>query len=157
VPGARWGMARNVEFLSSWVGHMIKPFVVEGVVTTEYPNQSLPGVLHRLLTDSPSFAIWVNDQYTPLEHHNFAALDPAAVRWLIKGCMGLFALLVVWACRTPTARRTGWQMAAEFSLVVLGMLLFSERTWKHHCVTLMLPFGVIAYYLSVCRPGPGLR
>ena len=30
----------------------------------------------------------------------------------------------------------------EFSVVVLGMLLFCERTWKHHCVTLLLPFTV---------------
>src|SRR5438876_10301938 len=37
------------------------------------------------------------------------------------------------------------------------MLLFSERTWKHHCVTLVLPFAVIAYYLAACRPGPRLR
>src|ERR1700756_553587 len=29
------------------------------------------------------------------------------------------------------------------------MLLFSERTWKHHCVTLALPFAVISYYLCV--------
>ena len=37
------------------------------------------------------------------------------------------------------------------------MLLFSERTWKHHCVTLMLPFAVLCYYLAACRPGPWLR
>ena len=41
--------------------------------------------------------------------------------------------------------------------VVLGMLLFSERTWKHHCVTLMLPFAVLAYYLATCPPRPLLR
>ena len=28
------------------------------------------------------------------------------------------------------------------------MLLFSERTWKHHCVVLLLPFAVPAYVLS---------
>ena len=28
------------------------------------------------------------------------------------------------------------------------MLLFSERTWKHHCVTLLLPFVVICFGLS---------
>ncbi len=37
-------------------------------------------------------------------------------------------------------------------MIVLGMLLFSERTWKHHCVTLMLPFGVLCYYLATYRP-----
>jgi alpha-1,2-mannosyltransferase len=39
-------------------------------------------------------------------------------------------------------------MLAEWSVVILGMLLFCERTWKHHCVTLLLPFGVIAYCIS---------
>jgi hypothetical protein len=50
-----------------------------------------------------------------------------------------------------------WPLAAEFSLIVLGMLLFSERTWKHHCVTLVLPCAVILYYLAVERPHPTLR
>ena len=37
------------------------------------------------------------------------------------------------------------------------MLLFSERTWKHHCVTLLLPFSVVVYYLAVYSLGPLLR
>jgi hypothetical protein len=40
------------------------------------------------------------------------------------------------------------RFAAECSLIVLGMLLFSERTWKHHAVTLLFPFAVIAYALT---------
>jgi alpha-1,2-mannosyltransferase len=60
-------------------------------------------------------------------------------------------------CRTPLAPRRNWRLAAEFSLVALGMLLFSERTWKHHCVTILLPFAVFTYYLAVIRPGPILR
>jgi alpha-1,2-mannosyltransferase len=40
--------------------------------------------------------------------------------------------------------------------VLLGMLIFSERTWKHHCVTFLAPFAVLSYYLAVCRPGRGL-
>jgi lipopolysaccharide export LptBFGC system permease protein LptF len=43
-------------------------------------------------------------------------------------------------------------LAAEFSIVILGMLLFSERTWKHHCVTFLLPFTVLAYCLSAYWP-----
>src|SRR5204863_9373742 len=39
------------------------------------------------------------------------------------------------------------------SLVLIGMLLFSERTWKHHCVTLLVPFSVLAYYLAT-QPSP---
>jgi hypothetical protein len=37
------------------------------------------------------------------------------------------------------------------------MLLFSERTWKHHCVTLLLPFSVLVYYLACCNPGPRMK
>jgi hypothetical protein len=71
--------------------------------------------------------------------------------------MGLFALMVVWVCRTPTMPREGWRLGAEFSIVLLGMLLFSERTWKHHCVTLLVPFAVICYYLATAAPSKGLR
>ena len=59
-------------------------------------------------------------------------------------------------CRTPARTGLGWRLAAEFSLVVLGMLIFSERTWKHHCVVLILPFSVLSYYLATCQPGPWL-
>jgi hypothetical protein len=48
-------------------------------------------------------------------------------------------------------------LSAEFGLVLVGMLLFSERTWKHHCVMLVVPFAVLCYYLSACSPGPVLR
>ncbi|HKB35161.1 MAG TPA: hypothetical protein VKD72_01825, partial [Gemmataceae bacterium] len=83
---------------------------------------------------------------------------PAVARWLVKGCMLLFAGVVAWSCRTSFAEQpVSWRWAAEFSIVVLGMLLFSERTWKHHCVTLLLPFGVLCYYLAACRPGPALK
>ncbi len=46
---------------------------------------------------------------------------------------------------------------AEFSVIVLGMLLFNERTWKHHAVVLLLPFGVLAYCLSALRWSRGMR
>ena len=157
IPSLRFGMEKNAEYLGGWIDRMVKPFVVRGEVWSEHNNQSLPGLAARLLTHSASFSTYIGDQYTPLEYHNLFSLDPAVARWVVKGFMGLFVLLVVWVCRTPTADRAGWRMAAEFSLIVLGMLLFSERTWKHHCVTLLLPFAVLGYYLSAFRPGPALR
>jgi alpha-1,2-mannosyltransferase len=157
VPGAALGFGWNAQLLASWTERMVKPFVVDGFITSEHHNQSLPGLLSRTLTESPSFSTYVDDQHTPLEYHNLLTLDPDLVRWLLKGCMGLFALLIIWCCRTPARPRVGWRLAAEYSLVLIGMLLFSERTWKHHCVTLLLPFAVLTYYLAVCRPGPMLR
>jgi hypothetical protein len=157
VPAALLGQERNAQLFGQWFHQMVTPFVEKGVVTPEHNNQSLPGMLSRLLTHSPSFSTYVNDVYTPLEYHNFANLNAEQVKWLLKGAMGLFALAVVFACRTPTQPRESWRLAAEFSLVLLGMLLFSERTWKHHCVTLMLPFAVVVYYLQEVRTSWRMR
>jgi alpha-1,2-mannosyltransferase len=172
VPGFFLGMDHNFELLSSWEKQMIEPFVVNGVVASEHSNQSLPGLAYRLFTHSPStskfdFGIW---GYTPLEYSNWADLNPRTVQWILKACMAAFVILVIWTCRTSVAsgpslvaseRETAaaghWRLAAEFSLVLLGMLLFSERTWKHHCVTLVLPFAVILYSLAVERLKPLLR
>src|SRR5262249_46601030 len=78
-----------------------------------------------------------------------------AAWWVVKGLTAAFALAVVFLCRWPVTRdpasRRGWAFAAECSLVVLGMLLFSERTWKHHGGTLLLPCAVLAY----CPFAPG--
>ena len=157
VPALVMGWDRNQQHLVSWYYDMVHPFVIEGKVTSEHNNQSLPGLVARLATHSPSFSTYVNDRYTPTHYDNLLDLPSEAARWLVKGCMGLFALMVVWICRTPTTPREGWRLSAEFSIVLLGMLLFSERTWKHHCVTLVLPFAVVCYYVAACSPGKGLR
>jgi hypothetical protein len=133
---------------------MVTPFVLKATVTSEHPNQSLPGLVFRLTTHSPSF---LDGNGEPLRYDNLASLSPESAAWIIKGCMAAFAALIVWSCRAPTTGRQGYRLAAEFSLIILGMLLFSERTWKHHCVTLLLPFAVLSYYLAIYRPGTGLR
>jgi len=156
VPSLRLGFAENQRQLVSWYEEMVRPFVIEGKVTSDHPNQSLPGLVYRLVTASPSFSTYVDNVYTPTEYDNVLSLEPAYARWLIKGCMALFALAVVATCRTPYTTRQGWRLSAEYSLIVVGMLLFSERTWKHHCVTLLLPFAVVCYYVTACRPSKTL-
>ncbi len=148
VPAIDLGWAKNLELLRSWVDQMVTPYVVGGVVTSERANQSLPGLLFRLLTVSPSATVYVNDGVVPSEYHNLLALDPSVVKWLVKAAMVGFVGLVVWCCRTPTKPRGGWRLAAEYSLIAVGMLLFSERTWKHHCVTLVLPMAVLCHRLA---------
>ena len=143
VPAARLGMDANLEQLGSWYGVMVKPFLEEGKATSEHINQSLPGTLFRLASRSPSFVVFVKDKETPARYDNLLSLPPATVKAIVKGCMLGFVLLVVLACHAR--RRDGWQAAAEYGMIFLGMLLFSERTWKHHAVTLALPFAVLAY------------
>jgi hypothetical protein len=151
IPALRLGWDDNQRQLASWYRGMVHPFVVEGKVTSEHHNQSIPGLVARLATHSPSFSTYVNDVYTPTRYDNLLELSQDQTRWLVKGCLGLFALVIVWTCRTPARERQGWPLAAECGLIVLGMLLFSERTWKHHAVTLALPFAVLAYALAQQR------
>src|SRR5207237_610145 len=76
---------------------------------------------------------------------NLVAWSPAVVSTFIKGLalalVGLLALL----CRTPAGRRTNPRLLGEFALVVLTMLFISERSWKHHYVTVLLPYTYLAY------------
>src|SRR5262249_24956563 len=54
VPGLFLGMGRNTQLLVSWYDCMVKPYVVSGEVTTDHLNQSLPGLIYRWFTESPS-------------------------------------------------------------------------------------------------------
>jgi hypothetical protein len=148
IPGFALGWSENWELLSSWVRQMILPYVFGGVVTSDHPNQSLPGLVYRLLTLSPSFSTYVNDVYTPVEYHNWLSWSQASAAAIVKLAMAAFVVIVVVSCRTPLARRTGWRLTAECAVILLGMLLFSERTWKHHCVTLAVPFAVLSHRLA---------
>lgn len=149
VPGLVFGQARNLELLGSWSNVMIKPFMSGEIAYSEYFNQSLPGLFARLLTDSPSDTEWIDNRIqVAVSHHNFATLSRGEFKGLLLGCMAIFGVLVMAVCRTPTTQRRGWRFAAEAGIILLGMLLFSERTWKHHCVSLCVPLAVIAYRLA---------
>ncbi len=162
IPSSVLGLERNWQLLHSWFDGMVRPFVVEGQVTSEHPNQSLPGFLYRMLSHEPSFMAYVNNRPTPTEYHHWIDLGRENVRWLVKGCMAAFAGLILWLSRSPIGSgsaedvrrvRQGWRITAEASIIVLGMLLFSERTWKHHATTLVLPYTVLAYWLTRMPPG----
>lgn len=149
VPSVYFGPSRNAELLGSWGNLMVKPFLSGQIAYPEYFNQSIPGLVARLLTDSPSDTEWVEHrEQIPVAYHNLATLGPIAVKAIMLGCMALFSAVVVLVCRTPSAQRCGWRFAAEAGIVLLGMLLFSERTWKHHCVTLCVPLAVLCYRLA---------
>jgi hypothetical protein len=149
VPAAAFGWERNAELHESWYELMVERPVLRGEVTSEHPNQAVPGFVYRLLTESPSFVVYPNNIPTPAEYHNLLDVGRPAAWWVVKGLMAAFAVAVVVLCRNPRGVRQGWPFAAECALILLGMLLFSERTWKHHAVILLLPFAVLTYALFV--------
>ena len=151
APAAVLGWDRNLEALVAWFEGMILPYVVGGQITSEYANQSLPGVMARLLTHAPSVSTYVNDVSTPLEYHNFFDWPIAYVKHLTKLAMLAFAVVVVWCCRASRPR-VGAAWLAEFGLICVGMLAFSERTWKHHCVVFAVPFAALAWAAACGTP-----
>ncbi len=155
--GRLLGWDANQQQLVGWYVEMVYPFVVEGKVTSEHNNQSLPGLVSRLATHSPSFTTYVKDEktgqdvQTPTEYDNFLERHPtsALAGERLHGPVRPGGDLAL-----PDADAAARRMAAErgVRLILIGMLLFSERTWKHHCVTLVLPFAVLCYHLAT-QPG----
>ena len=152
-PGLYFGWQQNLDNLTGWYDGMIRPFVEKYEVTSEHPNQSLPGLLERMLRHRPSSTVWDENQqvFVPTEFHNFVDLPRPVVSGITKGALLLFTLATVLWMRRSKFDRTDWRWGAEFAVIVLGMLLFSERTWKHHAVVLLVPFAVL------CHQGSGFR
>ncbi|MFM1802976.1 MAG: hypothetical protein RJA81_2328 [Planctomycetota bacterium] len=130
------------ECLGSWWHRIISPYVSGGVVGDLEINQSMVGVFNRLmvLDETPG-------RYGSTLKLNIVNWDPQFVARILKvlslGWLGMMFLF----CRTRTDRRDDPRLLGEFSLVVLTMLFVSERSWKHHYVTLLLPLSYLAYRL----------
>lgn len=154
VPGLFLGFERNATLLQSWYGTMVQPFV-QGKVQAEIANQSLPGVAHGFFTGVPlpEEENAENDGKSSKRRGTLVDLGPPAASWMVRGCQGLFMLAVVLLARAPAVgTRHGVRVAAEFAFIALGMLLFSERTWKHHATTTLLPFAAVIGFWVFHRP-----
>ena len=144
VPSLFLGPGFNGVCLGTWWQHILSPYVSNDAVGDQEINQSMVGVLSRLFTESARVG-----RYARMLKVNVAALDPklvvTAIKLLSLGLVGLLA----WLCRTRTARRDDPRLLGEFSLVVLTMLFVSERSWKHHYVTLLLPYTYLSYRVGM--------
>lgn len=149
VPSLIIGPGFNAECLGTWWYRMLSPFLTSGATSPQEINQSMVGVLTRLLTATKTG----DGRYDVHIALNLVSWPPAVVGMLVKGLsVGLLILLAVF-CRTRTERRDDPRLIGEFSLVVLTMLFLSERSWKHHFVTLLLPYT----YLMAQFAFSGLR
>jgi hypothetical protein len=153
VPGAIIGPSFNGECLGMWWSRMVMPFVREGATSPQESNQSLVGVISRLLT-SP---IHGPGPYAVDLDVNIASLPPAAVRVMIKVVTAALVVLLATFCRTRTSDRRDPRLLGEFALVVLTMLFVSERSWKHHYVTVLLPITYLVSEYFSPRVGPRAR
>jgi alpha-1,2-mannosyltransferase len=115
------------------------------VVSVQEVNQSMVGVLTRLLTAAKVGT----GRYNLHLAVNVVSWPPGLVSLLIKGlAVGLVGLLAFF-CRTKADRRNDPRLMGEFALVVLTMLFVSERSWKHHFVTVLLPYTYLMYRVGM--------
>lgn len=142
VPVVVLGPDLASQCLGSWWHRIISPYVSGGVVGDLEINQSMVGVVNRLLVldETPG-------RYGSTLKLNVVNWNPQFVARIVKVLsIGWVALLFA-LCRTRTDRRDDPRLLGEFSLVVLTMLFVSERSWKHHYVTLLLPITYLTYRL----------
>ncbi len=136
APSMVIGPAFNGECLGTWWNHMITPFVLKGATSSQEMNQSFSGVISRLFTElTPG-----PGRYQVHFDLNVASWPPWVVSWLIKGLAVVMVGMLALFCRTPTANRKDPRILGEIALVVLTMLFVSERSWKHHYVTVLIPY-----------------
>ncbi len=148
VPSLIIGPQFNGACLGMWWHRMLSPYLTRGVVGDQEMNQSMVGVLTRLSTAPRGV---VGPYARKLVGLNIVTWAPRMVIILVKMLsLGLVALLAV-LCRTRTLRRTDPRLLGEFALIVLTMLFVSERSWKHHYVTLLLPYSYLMYEFALAR------
>ncbi|HWL91979.1 MAG TPA: glycosyltransferase family 87 protein [Phycisphaerae bacterium] len=153
IPGLVLGFDKNWEYLRSWFDMLVAPFAIHGYAAHEPANQSLFGVAMRLLGNAGLLKI----EDMPVELAFQSGMEDMArpatsLGRLLKPAITLPVLAALaFFCRTKTPDRRDVRRLLEFSLVLLAMLLLSERTWKHHATTLPIVF-VAVWYALTCRP-----
>jgi len=148
------GPRHHLDLVAAWWQQMVAPYASGAeltVVQTEQINQSMLGVLARLLTDS--IAIRARPPIFPGDVSiNFVSLSQGELRLCLAACTILVLAVVACCSRTPRERRSTPSTAGEIALVALAMLFLSERSWKQHYVTLCLPIAFLAW-LAATRGG----
>ena len=154
IPSLVLGPAFNLECLTAWYRRILGPYMEDGTTSNQEVNQSMIGVLTRLMTVGGKA---VAHGYAGVQFQgNLVAWPPKVVAILLKiVSLGLVGLLAFF-CRTKTDRRDDPRLLGEFSLVVLTMLFASERSWKHHFVTVMLPQAYLVARMAIL-PGSKTR
>lgn len=155
VPGMYVGFAKNIELLRAWFNMLVAPFALEGYADMDLRNQSLYGVVLRQLY----YGGWLDVEHMPGEQALAVGMEHMSrpittIGKLIRPAISLAVVgLLAWACRMRTTDRRDIRLYLEFGLVLVAMLLLSERTWKHHATTLPIVFLSVWYALT-CLPWP---
>ncbi|MHC4414914.1 MAG: glycosyltransferase family 87 protein [Planctomycetota bacterium] len=148
------GPRTNYEFHHKWFDQMITPYLTDARTTyTAQINQSLPGMVFRLTTESPGVDLPQGEDVRV----NVLSLDPEAAKQIVRIGVLLILAWLVFVCRTRSADPRDWRFTCEYGLILIAMLMLSERSWKHHYVTMALPFAALVAYMALESPPRAMR
>lgn len=150
IPSLYLGFDGNIEHLMSWFEMLVAPFALHGYATLEVDNQSLYSVALRLGSHVGIFDL----QYMPAKEAFNAGVEnmarPATFfgRLLKPALAAPIVFMLAWLCRSRCASRRDPRLLLEFGMILVAMLLLSERTWDHHATTLPIVFLGVWYVLT---------
>jgi len=159
IPGAYLGFGQNIALLRDWFEMLVAPFVFEGYGSLNIDNQALFGVLMRLVRNVGLIEL----EAMPGEEALFAGMDDmfrpvGAVARLLRPAISVGMVgVLAWLTRPRHMTRGDIRQTLELGLILLAMLLLSERTWKHHATTLPLVYIGVWYVLTCVAWSAGFR
>lgn len=155
IPSLYVGFSKNIELHRNWYHMLAEPYARHGWATIEIANQSLYGVLLRILSNAGLLTIEHMSVNQAMEIGMEDMARPVtALGNLIRPCITVGVIgSLAWLCRHRIQRRADIRIWLEFALVLVAMLLMGERTWKHHATTLPIVYLAVWYVLT-CLPWP---
>jgi len=154
VPAPVRGFQRNLREVSDWGQRVAMPYLSRGQAgdwgqhALDFGNQSLPGVVRRYLTrvDAQVMA----RESAPI-YVNVADLSSRETNLVVLGLFAILGFGFVAACglRRP---RSQVELAGEYALATVLLLLVSALSWTYFFVMLLLPVIVALRLLEDGKP-----
>jgi len=150
IPSLYLGFNGNVEHLTSWFHMLVAPFALHGYATIEVDNQSLYSVALRLGSHAGILDLhhMSTQEAFNAGMENMARPATFLGRLLKPALAAPIVLMLGWFCRSRFASRRDPRLLLEVGMVLIAMLLLSERTWDHHATTLPIVFLGVWYALT---------
>lgn len=150
------GAERLIQDLHAWWTYIIYPATIGGAWWPTNNNQSLHAMIARLFIRGPWGNYVMDTDFPPTEQARFASiaiydLGPIGARRLLQGLQLLLLLVTAMAIGGRRLPRDDGRRALHWGMVSALMLLFSQRTWDHHAVHLMIAHCAAAYTIFYGR------
>ena len=150
LPSLYFGLQKNIELHREWVDHVLRPSPF--MELNRPPNQSVFGMLERLLTDM-KYEDRAGDRDYPKIH--VTEFDPETVKtfgWLAAGMILIVTFSTLYLVeRSMIDSWSGPIIFYEFGLVLCMMLIVGPWTNRIYPVALFIPATVLLHSVIVKR------